>query len=279
MKSGQISKRPVPPSYKMEPNFLKKPYYNLYLVRHGESMGNYYRIFGGWMDLPLTQAGKEELEQLKGEIPYPEADLYRHSGLIRAKHTLKIISGKQDIAQQDWRFSESYFGIKEGSIPEDYQVNEEFYTKFYQDIPQGQGEELFSEQRIRVLKACLDLLAELKDLGLNSAYIFGHYGTIKSALFSFVPGLSHNLESKEIIPNGSLWHFLFEDQGQRKSSRQSESLRDKALEDLGLQRPQSTMRCLLVRSYWGQGYQDLVYQAEGFAEAGKTILESASSLA
>lgn len=257
----------------MDPKFLQAPYYNLYFVRHGQSMGNYFRIFGGWMDLPLTEEGKQELEALKTQIPYPEADLYRHSGLTRARHTLKITSDKEDIAQQDWRFSESYFGLMEGSVPEDYQVNEAFYDKFYHDIPQGGGEELFSEQRIRVLKACLDLLAELKAKGLNSAYIFGHYGTIKSALFSFVPGLSHNLESKEIIPNGSLWHFLFVDQDHEKSSRQGESLKASSFVDYpGLDRPGQEMHCLLVRSYWGQGYQNLDYQAEGFEEAEATLL-------
>ncbi|MDO5033687.1 MAG: histidine phosphatase family protein [Eubacteriales bacterium] len=269
----------MPPSNKMDQKFLQAPYYNLYLVRHGQSIGNYYHLFGGWMDLPLSEGGKQELAELKLEIPYPEADLHRHSGLTRAKHTLQIITGKEKEAEQDWRFSESYFGLREGSVPENYQINEDFFDKFYHDIPQGGGEELFSEQNARVLKACQDLLAELKSKNLNSAYIFGHYGTIKSALFAFSGNPAHNLESKEVIPNGSLWHFLFVDSSQQKSSRQSESLDSANFSTMGIladqdRVPGSEMRCLLIRSYWGQSYQEVDFVDPTFKEAASATLLS-----
>ena len=35
----------------------------LYLVRHGQSVGNERRLFFGWSDHPLTELGREQARQ------------------------------------------------------------------------------------------------------------------------------------------------------------------------------------------------------------------------
>ncbi|MDO5015527.1 MAG: histidine phosphatase family protein [Eubacteriales bacterium] len=195
----------------MDKKYYQKPYYNLYFVRHGESIGNRYGLLGGWTDVPLSDAGRKGLEDLVDKLPYPEADLYLYSGLKRAQETLEIIRGKGHDPRPDWRFSETFFGLMEASPPEEDELRPNFYLNFYHDVYQGFGEETFTDQRTRVLTGTRDLLEDLKNKQLNSAYVFSHYGTIKSNLASFTGQTTDDLLDLW-IPNGSLWHFMFEEQ-------------------------------------------------------------------
>ena len=65
----------------------------LVLVRHGQSQWNLENRFTGWVDVPLTDRGRQEAraggERLKG-IPFDKAYT---SQLQRAQETLKIILG------------------------------------------------------------------------------------------------------------------------------------------------------------------------------------------
>src|SRR5262245_23796024 len=65
----------------------------LVLVRHGESLWNLENRFTGWVDVPLTDAGREEArragrhlvgEKLKFDVAYTSA-------LSRAQETLKLV--------------------------------------------------------------------------------------------------------------------------------------------------------------------------------------------
>lgn len=232
----------------MDQKFLEKPYYNLYLVRHGLSYGNFYHIFGGWMDLPLHDQGIAELKEFKKSIPYPkEVDLYVSSGQKRAIDTMEIITGKAGESRPDWRFSESYYGICEGSVPEDEVENEEFYEKFYRSERQGYGEETFADQARRCYRASMDLLSELKKNTLNSAYVFCHYGTIKASVFNFLSGKEMTLNAYQLIPNGSLWHFLFKDEDGK-------------------------MDCKIIRSYMAGNYSEVHMEADELSGE-NTLLE------
>jgi 2,3-bisphosphoglycerate-dependent phosphoglycerate mutase len=63
----------------------------LILVRHGQSIWNLQDRFTGWVDVPLTDLGREEArsagERLKG-VP---VDVAYTSALTRAQHTLQIL--------------------------------------------------------------------------------------------------------------------------------------------------------------------------------------------
>lgn len=199
--------------------------YHLYMVRHGQSLGNQLDLMAGWSDVGLTEAGREGLKALRRILPYPKADRVYYSGLRRTRETLAIIQPERLAdAVVDWRFSEGWFGLIEGRSLDD-EEHHRFFMNFYQDIPQGYGEETFSDQVMRVVRACVEALDDLKDYGQHTAMIFGHYGSIKSAYAAFNdiqdPACIYNFD----IPNGSLWDFAFRPD------------------------PQGRFHCVLIRAY------------------------------
>jgi 2,3-bisphosphoglycerate-dependent phosphoglycerate mutase len=91
---------------------------NLALVRHGQSQWNLENRFTGWVDVPLTDLGREEArragERLKGirfEVAYT-------SVLARAQETLDIILevlGQKDIpVVRDKALNERHYGALQG---------------------------------------------------------------------------------------------------------------------------------------------------------------------
>ena len=72
----------------------------LYLVRHGQSVGNEQKLFFGWSDHPLTQLGREQArqaaEKLKG-IPFTRC---MASDLSRAWETALICLEGRGIAPE-----------------------------------------------------------------------------------------------------------------------------------------------------------------------------------
>lgn len=71
----------------------------IYLIRHGITEGNEKRWHYGGADLPLTDGGKKNLQDLVKRGVYPQlpedADLYT-TGLRRTEETLALIAGKRE---------------------------------------------------------------------------------------------------------------------------------------------------------------------------------------
>lgn len=63
----------------------------LILVRHGQSLWNLENRFTGWVDVPLTDKGKEEAEAAGVRLRGLEIHVAYTSALLRAQHTLDII--------------------------------------------------------------------------------------------------------------------------------------------------------------------------------------------
>ena len=66
---------------------------NIYLIRHGATEANERNLYYGATDLPLTDAGRAELEQLRLRGGYPDitgAAVYT-SGMRRTEETLEIL--------------------------------------------------------------------------------------------------------------------------------------------------------------------------------------------
>ena len=91
----------------------------LILVRHGQSTWNLEKKFTGWVDIDLSQQGKEEAQ--KAGLLIKEKDIsinHFYSSLqLRANHTLKII---QQILKNDkkfymaWQLNERHYGALTG---------------------------------------------------------------------------------------------------------------------------------------------------------------------
>ena len=63
----------------------------LVLVSHGQSQWNLENRFTGWVDVPLTDAGREETRRGAALIRHLRFDQAFTSVLIRAHETLQIV--------------------------------------------------------------------------------------------------------------------------------------------------------------------------------------------
>ncbi len=85
----------------------------IFLIRHGESIGNAKGIHQGQKnDFPLSELGKEQANSLKKRFENLDVNAIYSSDLIRAKETAEIISESKDITPiLDKRLRERDFGV------------------------------------------------------------------------------------------------------------------------------------------------------------------------
>ena len=63
----------------------------LILVRHGQSLWNLEDRFTGWVDVPLTELGRDEARRAGERLRGTHVDVAYTSSLRRAQHTLDLI--------------------------------------------------------------------------------------------------------------------------------------------------------------------------------------------
>jgi len=92
----------------------------LVLLRHGESEWNKLNLFTGWMDVDLSEKGREEAK-LAGQTLKAEGydfDICFTSYLKRAIHTLNITLDEMDRAWlpvvKSWKLNERHYGALQG---------------------------------------------------------------------------------------------------------------------------------------------------------------------
>ncbi len=91
----------------------------LILVRHGQSVWNLERKFTGWVDVDLTNQGKNEAKKAGSLIKERNIEInYFYSSLqLRANHTLKIIqkilNNKKSFTKA-WQLNERHYGALTG---------------------------------------------------------------------------------------------------------------------------------------------------------------------
>ena len=81
----------------------------IYLIRHGKTEANEKHLYCGSTDLPLSEAGKQELCKLNYEIPNVR---FLTSGMKRTNETLNVLFGDVPF-DTDPRFREVDFGVFE----------------------------------------------------------------------------------------------------------------------------------------------------------------------
>ena len=91
----------------------------LILVRHGQSVWNLEKRFTGWVDVDLTENGKQEAKKAGELIKNSDIkiDEYFSSFQLRANNTLKIIqkilNDKRDFVRA-WELNERHYGALTG---------------------------------------------------------------------------------------------------------------------------------------------------------------------
>lgn len=65
--------------------------YKIHLLRHGLTNGNLEGLYVGHTDVPLCESGVRQIEQMKKEYVYPQAEFVFSSPLSRCTETAKLI--------------------------------------------------------------------------------------------------------------------------------------------------------------------------------------------
>lgn len=123
---------------------------HLILVRHGESKWNLLGLWTGWVDIELSERGREEARQAARVLTDITIDLAFTSDLKRAKQTVEIIIqelGYKNLkVMENWAIKERNYGIYAGKNKWEIRkkLGEVQFIKLRRgwDIPIPQGESL-----------------------------------------------------------------------------------------------------------------------------------------
>lgn len=90
----------------------------LVLVRHGQSLWNAENRFTGWVDVPLTDKGREEARKAARNLEGLQFDVAYTSALSRAQETLAIILQELGLTKlpviRDQALNERHYGELQG---------------------------------------------------------------------------------------------------------------------------------------------------------------------
>lgn len=89
---------------------------NLYVVRHGETIWNTQHKVQGITDIPLTEKGRKEAEELQDLVSSLNIDVVISSPLVRARETAKILVNSKLPINTDDRIKERDWGMNEGAL-------------------------------------------------------------------------------------------------------------------------------------------------------------------
>lgn len=88
----------------------------LYVVRHGETIWNVQKRVQGISDIPLTEKGMKDAEELQDLISTLNIDVVISSPLERARETAKILIDSKLPVNTDDRIKERDWGMNEGAL-------------------------------------------------------------------------------------------------------------------------------------------------------------------
>ena len=89
---------------------------NLYVVRHGQTIWNLEKRVQGITDIPLTEEGIKNAEELKDLVETLNIDVVISSPLKRARDTAKILIDSELPINTDDRIKERDWGMNEGAL-------------------------------------------------------------------------------------------------------------------------------------------------------------------
>lgn len=156
--------------------------FTLVLVRHGESEANVKHMLSGCMDVPLTEHGRRELEDLRENVDYPVCDRYYCSPLQRCRDTFHILFPDRTPIVRDC-FREIDFRSLEGWILSTKDEIDAYFASWVADEPYL-DEETFGDVASRAKPAILEAVRECLADGLSSATIVMHSGIMRTALIA-----------------------------------------------------------------------------------------------
>lgn len=154
----------------------------LYLVRHGQSVGNVVKTFHGQTDYPLTEKGREQARQSAEKLKEVTFTRCCASDLVRAWDTaMACLEGRDVIAEVCPGLREQFVGDIEGLSWEEMgarypDIRHRFISDWAHTTPPG-GES--PEEMLSRVAACVD---EIIRRGEDTLLV-AHFGTIALILY------------------------------------------------------------------------------------------------
>ena len=182
----------------------------LYIVRHGQSLGNAEKIFLGHTDLGLTELGDKQAKKTASALADIEFSAIYSSDLIRAYNTALPSASLRDMdIIPDKRFRELYCGEWEGmSIDELISKYGAMFTESWVKdfgIFRMPGGESIPECAERMYEGCLD--AARSHPGTN-ILIATHAAAIR-ALYGKICGINpENLGAELAYPSNASYSII-----------------------------------------------------------------------
>ena len=191
---------------------------NLILIRHGESEWNQKGLWTGWMDIKLSEKGKEESRNAGEKLKGFSIDIAYTSPLIRAKQTLTEIKNVLGLTNlqifENKALNERNYGIYTGKNK--WQIKKEVgKTKFKQirrgwNSPIGEGETLKDVYNRVVPYYKTEILPKLKE-GKN-ILILAHGNSLR-ALVKYLENMSEGEVENLEIATGEIYIYSLNEQG------------------------------------------------------------------
>ncbi|MBQ8621054.1 MAG: histidine phosphatase family protein [Oscillospiraceae bacterium] len=154
----------------------------IYLIRHGKTEANERHLYCGSTDLPLTDAGRKELSQLRYDIKNVH---FITSGMKRTNETLRILFGNVPYAVEP-RFREVDFGIFEMHSYEELKD-----TPLYQEWLTGDNDTNIppnGEGGVQMTERVLQAFSEIRE----DTCIITHGGVIAAIMEHLFPEAGKN---------------------------------------------------------------------------------------
>ena len=166
----------------------------IYFIRHGKTPANEGKLYCGQTDLPLSDEGVSNLDDLKKKGIYPNGiDLFFTSGLLRTEQTLELIYGSvHREAIPD--LAEYKFGCFEMKGHRELEDNSDYQAWISDDTgsvpcPGGENKQQFV---CRILNGYKLLLEKSRLAGAVLA--IGHGGVITYIMDHLFPDVRHFYE-------------------------------------------------------------------------------------
>ncbi|NBQ93010.1 MAG: phosphoglyceromutase [Micrococcales bacterium] len=206
--------------------------YRLILLRHGNSVWNQQNLFTGWVDVDLSDLGREEAKRA-GELLASSGlkpDLLYTSRLKRAINTAHIALSAADRSwidvKRDWRLNERHYGALQGKDkaqtlaeygPEQFQIwrrsfdvpppaiaDEDEYSQAhderYQDLAEIPKTECLKDVLERMMPLWQNEIS--KDIIAGRTVLITAHGNSLRALVKHLDGISDEDIAELNIPTG-----------------------------------------------------------------------------
>ncbi|MCD7730810.1 MAG: histidine phosphatase family protein [Oscillospiraceae bacterium] len=159
--------------------------YKITFLRHGRTEANENGVYIGKTDLPLSDKGRAELEEIHDLHTYPKVERVYSSPLIRALQSAEILFPDREIVVCD-EMAEMDFGVFEGlSAAELLELDS--YKKWIKgglDNPPPNGESL-RHMIERNLSGLNLIIMDMMKEGIFNAGVITHSGIIMNTLACF----------------------------------------------------------------------------------------------